>query len=920
MLFGGLPFAMRLPFPDFCAVTLLFPVIVGAVEVPVHEWKPSHGMRARTGELDGETLKEVRMEDGAMVFDGTDRVRFAEVEPRALPQTTLSAEAWVMVDQGTRWGGILGYMQDNGDFERGWLLGYDEKVFTFAVSNGGPLQWARSTTAFAKEKWFHVAGTYDGTHVRIYVNGELEGEAMTSGGAIAYPESAFYTLGAYQDDDEFYPLKGRIRSARLYDGILDAAEVKALYEKERDELPQEIAFSVRPALRFVGRESARVSWESSIPGTGAVAFGKTRALGNVIESERKGGIAHEAMLTGLEPGEAYFYKIGMVAEDGKRHFSETYEFSTAVNFSLPAQSATTAIPESVTEEARRILKAGGQGKGYCVSLGCGDGRLLDALARESELVVVALETDAARADAVRRRLYEAKGYGARVSVIEIEDWERIPLTACVANLIVCPGGASPVSEVVLKGLLVPGSGVACLADGQGGIRVVSRPSLEGSGDWTHQYGTPANLASNGETLGGVASTGEMKTQWFGRPGADFGIDRNPRMPAPVAANGRLFHQGMDRMVALDSNNGAVLWGLEIPDLRRVNIPRDCGNWCVDEDALYVAIRERAWIFDAATGERRATLPVLPKETAGQDWGFIAREGTRLYGSRVRAEAVYSSFWDRTAWVDGKSGDGTGKVCSENLFAYDLPSGKAAWVHEGGMILNSTITIGDGRVWFVESRNAEALASPERQVTSEKLWLDQYLVALDAATGAKLLEQPIDTEDGTVTFYLQQTPRGILISASNSKYHLYLFDAETGALKWQRSNPWPDADHSGHMLHPVVMHDAIYIQPNGYALETGEIITTGVGARRGCHTYVGVGENLLYRGPEGQLAFWDRKSEAISYWDRLRPSCWLSVVPSGGMLLVPEGGGGCSCGGWMETSVVFAPMGLLGYPVPEGGAE
>ncbi|MFT4559734.1 MAG: hypothetical protein ACI92S_005127, partial [Planctomycetaceae bacterium] len=26
----------------------------------------------------------------------------------------------------------------------------------------------------------------------------------------------------------------------------------------------------------------------------------------------------------------------------------------------------------------------------------------------------------------------------------------------------------------------------------------------------------------------------------------------------------------------------------------------------------------------------------------------------------------------------------------------------------------------------------------------------------------------------------------------------------------------------------------------------------------------------------------------------------------GMLLAPEGGGGCSCGSWMETSIGFMP--------------
>ena len=39
---------------------------------------------------------------------------------------------------------------------------------------------------------------------------------------------------------------------------------------------------------------------------------------------------------------------------------------------------------------------------------------------------------------------------------------------------------------------------------------------------------------------------------------------------------------------------------------------------------------------------------------------------------------------------------------------------------------------------------------------------------------------------------------------------------------------------------------------------------------------------------------------------MRPDCWLSVIPAEGLLLAPEGGGGCVCGGWLETSAALAP--------------
>ena len=196
-----------------------------------------------------------------------------------------------------------------------------------------------------------------------------------------------------------------------------------------------------------------------------------------------------------------------------------------------------------------------------------------------------------------------------------------------------------------------------------------------------------------------------------------------------------------------------------------------------------------------------------------------------------------------------------------------------------------------------------------------------MVALDAESGEVVFEQPIDIEDGTVAFFMQYSALGVIAVTSNTQYHLYSFHSETGELQWKNSNPWPDDHHSGHFQHPVVVNDRLYLQPHGYSLKTGKVFTSNVGERSGCHTYVGASDCLIYRGENRQIAMWDQKEETVSSWTRLRPSCWLSIVPSNGMLLVPEGGGGCSCGGWMETSLVFAPRTLLGYqPVVKGDSE
>jgi hypothetical protein len=39
---------------------------------------------------------------------------------------------------------------------------------------------------------------------------------------------------------------------------------------------------------------------------------------------------------------------------------------------------------------------------------------------------------------------------------------------------------------------------------------------------------------------------------------------------------------------------------------------------------------------------------------------------------------------------------------------------------------------------------------------------------------------------------------------------------------------------------------------------------------------------------------------------VRGGCWIGLIPSGGMLLAPESGAGCSCGHSLQTSVAYVP--------------
>lgn len=892
---------------------------------PIHDWDLQEDQWRNSELTDGVAQRVARasspprFRDGAVVMDDDCHLEVAEIGVNDLPTAALSVEAWVALERGQRWGNVVGFLQDNGSYERGWSLGYNETEFLFWISTGGSLVAVKSDRPFVASEWTHLVGTYDGKEMRLYVNGTLVGRTALEG-AIAYPETARFTMGAYRDDNEFYPMRGALRRVKLYNHALGPEEIVVPVSRTTGALQ----FSIRPSVKFLESERARVQWAlvgENTEGEEIVEYGKAERFDRIAESRPTSKGDRVASLEGLDPQSIYHFRIRRVnQETGKKDRpSPIYELNTSLNFTVPrlkSQARDAAPVATVTS----LLESVNLRKGYALMLGEPDVTLAAELARQSEFSVVGIDTDRDRIDAARRRLYPTGLYGSRVTLMAVESMKRLPLAAGLADLVICPRSLADSMADEIDRVLAPGRGVQAVSEEVGWA--LSRRSREvGMGEWTHQYGDSGNTTTSGEALGGARCTDDLAVHWFGRPGADFGLDRQSRMPAPLAVNGRLFHQGMQRLVALNAHNGSVLWGLEIPDLMRLNMPRDASNWCADSANLFVAVRERLWVLDAETGEREVALGVPGDDEGMSDWGYVGRAGNYLLGSAVRPDSGYRSYWSGKMWFDGKAGSiGTAKVCSDSLFALSRDDWESAWEYRGGRILNTTIAVDEGRVIFVESRNP-ALASLETsRLSGPELWQDQVLVALDLASGNLLWERPLDTEDGSITFYLQVAAGTILVTASNTSYHLYAFAADSGNPRWNRSNAWPDDHHSGHIQHPVILDGTVYLQPNGYDLATGEILTTKVGSRSGCHTYIGAEKALIYRGEGRRVALWDREAESVSAWDRLRPSCWLSLIPANGMLLVPEGGGGCSCGGWMETSIGFAPRPLRKKSETEGGSK
>ncbi len=690
----------------------------------------------------------------------------------------------------------------------------------------------------------------------------------------------------------------------------------------------------RAGVRFLDPTSAEVRWESAQAGPSSVAFGLTRKLGEIVESVEN-GTSHRVVLSDLKLGQTYYYRIG-TTQNGKLLLSPFFEFDMRMNYAPPllpsfrdpanGDPANAVADGLVSDDILDVLiKQLNHAGGFAVVSQEQSKSWAEALAARTAMTVIASCWDEAEMLRLRKQWYEAGVYGVRLTAQQAGD-----VPEDFANLVIC--SASKVGEC--KRLVAKSGAIVC----------VGKPPSESGSEWTalgpdvwlqnlnkvselaewgHQYGSPANQSFAGESLGGADEAGELEVRWLGRPGADFGIDRNPRMPAPLAVGGRLFHQGMNRMVALDAFNGAILWSLEIPDLRRVNIPRDCGNWCADRDRVYAATHNCLWIIDAATGEMLNTLRLPGPFDAEHEWGFVAVTDDMVVGSAVKGESIYEDYWQKAAWYDGKDDAATAKICADSIIAYDKKYGDVLWQYDMDAGVQATITIVKDSIYFVEVNDPKLRSSKSGKLTNQQIWKDASVVCLDRKTGKPRWKKPVAAQaaDQVVAFGLADDDQFVLQSSSGNQFHFASYAAGNGDPLWSRDVNWPENHHGAHMQHAVLMGGKLFVQPHILDATTGETIQTGtLGKRRGCATPIGTGEAILYRGGTGPLSLWSIEQGKRTEFTRLRPSCWLSTIPAQGMLFSPEAGGGCSCGGWMECSIGFGPRRPAFVPAQTSGTN
>ena len=609
------------------------------------------------------------------------------------------------------------------------------------------------------------------------------------------------------------------------------------------------------------------------------------------------------------------------------------------------------------EAADRIVAAAEIMKGYCLVLGCGEGRLAYELAKRTELKIVGLERNAKKVAAARRALDGAGLYGNRVAVHQWED-ARLPYTTYMANLVVSEealvSGKLSVPAAEVFRVLRPYGGMACigqpagqrklrkgqLADwlGSGNIEgaalsaedglwaTIRRGELEGTGEWTQLYANASHTACSMDPL-----REPVAVQWFGEPGPREIIDRHHRPMSSLFKDGRLFVPADDLVYAVDPYNGTPLWQLDAPNSRRIGALKNCGHMLLTDEYLYVAVEDECWAVDVVSGDIAFKIAVPGREDEARDWGYINCVDNLLFGTGQRAGASFDQF--KVTTCNLLEGDFRPVIVSEYLFCVDRHTGKKRWIHRKGSIMNSVITICDGRVYFVESRNENALADDDGRMRIDRfLKGETSLVALDLKTGKKAWQRPVELPFEHIAF-LNGANGVLLASGTYNKgpevhYEMIAFDTATGEDLWRtpyraldiRGNEFAatGGSHGEQWQHPVIIPRAdgggtIYSRPFAFDLRTGaKKEYTAFRGGHGCGGLTGSAHYIFGRGDNPRMYPADTdRTHGIRLTYVTRPGCWLNIIPAGGLVMVPESSSGCTCPYQLQTSMAFIPKAAWG---------
>ncbi|MGD0205284.1 MAG: LamG-like jellyroll fold domain-containing protein [Dehalococcoidia bacterium] len=197
----------------------------------------SDSVDANDGTLDGATWTTGKV-GNALSFDGNDRVVIPDSS--SLNPSNITVETWVNFDRIAYGPGVTGtdaqfLICKGGDrtegayylFQGGLDSSSSHLAFTIK-SGGGRLQLLTPEMTLETNRWYHVAGTYDGNTMKIYLDGVLQVSGDMGPTQVGNSSPLYF---GYNDVGGFpYYLDGSLDEVAIFSRALTAPEIQRHYQ------------------------------------------------------------------------------------------------------------------------------------------------------------------------------------------------------------------------------------------------------------------------------------------------------------------------------------------------------------------------------------------------------------------------------------------------------------------------------------------------------------------------------------------------------------------------------------------------------------------------------------------------------------------------------------------------------------------
>jgi len=581
------------------------------------------------------------------------------------------------------------------------------------------------------------------------------------------------------------------------------------------------------------------------------------------------------------------------------------------------------------DRASSLLEQTDMRDGYCLFLGVGSGRLVEELARQSNLRIIAVDSDKKTIDTLRRHFDALGFYGSRIS-LHVGDPMEFDLPPYMANLVIARDWEQDEDrqgEFVKKvfEVLRPYGGIALFASADDGRKEVLQRlaasdlsnakldelsefivlrrigALNGSADWTHEYGDPSNtLMSLDDRV--KAPLGVL---WFGGPSSDTELFYNRHFwgPSMAVVDGRMFLQGPGKLTAVDVYTGRVVWKIPLDHDENYN-PGRRGNdfegvlagfhFLVMTDGVYIVLGNEILRRDPRTGNLLARFKA--PQGAGK-WGRIRVEGDLLIASLFRTVEKYGEL-------------------PVELVAMNRYDGQIRWTKQAKLSF-PVVAIGSDKVFCFDGALENLYRDAARKGLVPKAADARSLHALDLETGEELWQS---SSEMVVTWLSYGESRDVLI-ATNKK-GIAAIRGNDGENLWTKQS-----DGVGFKGHPetlwdkvVIMNDRLVDQRGpglAYDLETGQAITsrnpiTGQKlnwqfTREGHHCNYAIANPHLLTFRSDCAGICDITTGQTARLQGFRTGCRNSLIPANGVLNAPNFAHGCVCGYSIFTSLALVHL-------------